>query len=379
MYEFTKFPERRNTGCIKWDIVPEGTIPMWVADMDFPIAPQITEAIEKRVSHPIYGYADSEQKTLRAHIIKHYIDKYDVEVKDEWIVWVPSVISGMVASLQMLGKSFIYSVPMYNHIRMLEKETKLPAIEVPMKRDENYYFTMDIEALENQINEEVGAMILCNPHNPVGRMFSREELLEIQEFNSKHHLIMISDEIHCELAFDKKHIPYFAVSEEAAQNSITLCSAGKICNIPGLPMGFAIIPNASLREQLNKKQEGLLSAVNVLTQAAYEAAYDGSCDEWKDELRDQLKKNRDYLEERISKIEELKMTHNEGTYLSWIDCSALGLENPYQYFYKEAKVMFSPGEVFGDKQCIRVNFGCPHEQLKEALDRMENAILKRRK
>ena len=157
---------------------------------------------------------------------------------------------------------------------------------------------------------------------------------------------------------------------------MTLSSAGKVCNIPGLPLGFAIIPDPEIRERFRAVQDGTIGCFNVLTMAAYEKAYDGSCDAWKDALRDHLRENRDYLEEVIAEIPQLTMTHNEGTYLSWIDCSALGLENPAEYFLKEAKVMFSDGAIYGAPQCIRLNFGCPKAQLKEALRRMKEAVEK---
>lgn len=373
MYEFNRFPERKNTDSIKWDAAPEGVIPMWVADMDFPAAPPIVQAVQERTAHPIYGYPDEQQDGLRELVVKHYQKTYGIEVLPEWIVWIPSVISGMVAALQMVGKTFLYSIPMYNHIRMLTKEAGLPVIEVPMKRRDMYY-TLDMEAMEQALTPEVKTVILCNPHNPVGRVLQKEELLLLQEFCDRHGLLLISDEIHCELDLENRHIPYFSLNEQAAKHSITLCSAGKICNIPGLPMGFAIIPEEELRNRMIRQQDGRLPAHNVVTLAAYKKAYDGSCDAWKKELREYLKGNRDYLEQRLAAFPGILATHNEGTYLSWLDCSGLGLEDPCDFFLKKARVMLSPGALFGDPQSVRLNFACPKEQLAEVLDRMEKAV-----
>lgn len=374
MYNFETCPDRKATNCVKWNAAPEGVIPMWVADMDFSSAPEIIEAVTARAAHGCFGYPNGDQEWLKEIIAKHYEDKYQTKVDPEWIVWVPSVMAGSAAALKMMGGAFIYSIPMYNHIRVLNQETQLPYTEIPLKKDENNRFSMDIEALEAAVTPDMKCLILCNPHNPVGRVYSREELEELHAFCKKHHILVISDEIHCELALDVEHIPYFSLNEEAADYSITLSSAGKICNIPGIPSGFAVIPNKELREMLGRQQAGLMACSNVLTLAAYEKAYDGSCDVWKNELRERLCANRDILEQWIAEIPQITATHNEGTYLAWLDCSALGLEHPAEFFMKEAKVMLCAGEEYGDPQCVRFNFACPESQLREALNRMKTAI-----
>lgn len=277
----------------------------------------------------------------------------------------------------MQNTPFIYSVPMYDHIRSLYKEAKLPVIEVPMKKSGNDHFEMDIDALEASVTDDVKSLILCNPHNPVGRVYNKDELLALKQFCKEHGLLVISDEIHCELDLEGRHIPYFTLDGEAASYSITLSSAGKICNIPGLPMGFAIIPNKELREKFSSRQDGLLPSSNVITLAAYEKAYDGSCDEWKTELRTYLKENRDIAEKRFNSIPGLHTPHNEGTYLLWVNCEALNLSDPAEFILENAKVKVSSGSVYGDPQCFRFNYGCPREQLIEALDRIEKAICAR--
>lgn len=373
MYNFDCVPNRAGSDSIKWNAVSGDVIPMWVADMDLLTPPQVIDAVIDRASHPYYGYPYT-QDALKDLIIAHYARKYQAEIKPEWIVWVPSVIPGVVAALQMMGGTFMYSVPMYDHIRHLYAEAKLPVIEVPLKKDENYRHSMDMDALEAAVTPEVKSLILCNPHNPVGRVYTKEELLALQAFCKKHNLLIISDEIHCELDLEDRHIPFFSVSEEAAQYSVTVSSAGKICNIPGLPMGFAIIPNEELRAKFVSQQDGLMTAGNILTLAAYEKAYDGSCEEWKNELRAYLAENRDLAEERFNSIPELKTPHNEGTYLLWVDCSALGLDNPSVFFEEKAHVKVCDGDIYGYRQCVRFNYGCPRAQLVEALDRMEKAV-----
>lgn len=378
MYSFDRIADRRNSDSVKWNQTPEDVIAMWVADMDFCIPPAIEAAVKERAAHLYYGYPNTEDR-LKQIVAAHYEKLYQIKMDTDWIVIVPTVMPGVTTALRMMGGAFMYSVPMYNHIRMLTDETGLEVIEVPMQKDENCYYTMDIAAMEKALTDEVKAVILCNPHNPVGRMYSQEELEQLQVFCEKHDLLLISDEIHCELALEKKHIPYFAVNEKAAMNSVTLSSAGKICNIPGLPMGFAIIPNPQIRHRFQKEQDGRVSSGNVLSLAAYEKAYDGSCDTWKEELRSYLRGNKYYLEAWAEMMPEIRIPRNEGTYLAWLDCSALELENPADYFLKEAKVQVSSGEIFGNIQCVRLNYGCPRSQLVEALDRMGAAVAKLRR
>lgn len=377
MYSFDLIPDRRNSDSVKWNRTPEDVLAMWVADMDFCIPPAIEAAVKERAAHLYFGYPNTEN-ALKELVAAHYEKLYQIKMDTEWIVIVPTVMPGVTTALKMQGGSFMYSVPMYNHIRMLSDETGLSVIEVPMQKDVECHYTMDIPAMEAALTAEVKSVVLCNPHNPVGRMYSQEELEELQAFCDKHNLVVISDEIHCELALEKQHIPYFAVNEQAAMNSVTLSSAGKICNIPGLPMGFAIIPNPELRKKFQKEQDGRVSSGNVLTLAAYEKAYDGSCDTWKEELRSYLKKNKYYLESWAERVPEIKIPKNEGTYLSWLDCSALKQEDPAEYFLKEAKVQVSSGEIYGNKQCVRLNYGCPFAQLEDALERIESAVKKLR-
>ncbi len=373
MYNFDIPAARAGSDSVKWIEVSGDILPMWVADMDVQTAPPVVEAVMKRAAHPYFGYPYT-QDNLKPLVIAHYEKLYGAKIEPEWIVWIPSVIPGVVTAMQMTGGSFMYSTPMYDHIRRLYAEAKMPVIEVPMKVDENMRHTMDIDALEAAITPEVKSLILCNPHNPVGRVYTREELESLLAFCKKHKLLVISDEIHCELDLEDRHIPFFSLNEEAAQCSVTASSAGKICNIPGLPMGFVIIPNAELRAKFIAQQDGLQPSANVLTLAAYEKAYDGSCDAWKNELRDYLRENRDIAEARFKAMSKLKVPHNEGTYLLWVDCSALGVEDPSKYILENARVKVCSGEIYGNIQCIRFNYGCPRAQLIEALDRIEAAL-----
>lgn len=373
MYDFEKCPERRHTGSIKWDDAPDGVLPMWVADMDIPVAEPVQHALKERAAHPLYGYPDFSQKELKKLVSAHYRKLYGTDVDPEWIVWIPSVMPGVTLAVKIQNGSFTYFTPMYNHIREVTKEAKKPVVEVPMKK-EGAMFSMDFDAMEAALTPQVKSFILCNPHNPVGRCYTKEEILEAAAFCEKHDLLLISDEIHCELVLEGRHTPAFAASEWTKMHSVTLGSQGKIGNIPGLPLGFAIIPNPEIRDRFAYELLGTMSSFNVMTLAAYEKLYDGSCDEWKEQLREHLRRNRDIVEDWVSRTEGITMPHNQATYLAFLDCSGLGLDNPAEFFLKKAKVMLSAGEIFGYSQGVRFNYGCPRSQLEEALERMDNAL-----
>lgn len=373
MYDFEKCPERRHTDSIKWESAPEGVLPMWVADMDIPVAEPVQEALRQRTMHPLYGYPDFQQKELKKLVAAHYRKLYDAEVDPEWIVWVPSVMPGVTLAVKLQQGSFTYFIPMYNHIREVTQESKQPVIEVPMKKT-GTWFSMDFAAMEAAMTPQIRTFILCNPHNPLGRCYTKEEILEASDFCEKHNLLLVSDEIHCELVLEGRHTPAFTVNEWTKMHSITMGSQGKIGNIPGLPLGYAIIPNPELRARFEYELLGTMASFNVLTLAAYEKLYDGSCDEWKESLRNHLRHNRDIVEEWVRRQEGITMPHNQATYLAFLDCSGLGLDNPSEFFLKEAKVMLSDGEIFGDRQSVRLNYGCTKSQLCEALERMERAL-----
>jgi cystathionine beta-lyase len=371
MNNFDEIIDRKNTACAKWDHQGGDYIPLWIADMDFLAPKPIIEAIEKRLQHRIFGYTRIEDDFTDT-IINFYKREYNYTIKKEWIVLVPSVMPGANIACRISRGDIIYSTPIYSHIRELPKEARCNVVDVPLKI-ENKKYTFDFEAMENAITDKVKAFVLCNPHNPVGRVYTYDELIKVVEFCEKHDLLLISDEIHSELIFEGKHIPAFTINEEAKERVITLTSGAKTYNLPGMPQGFAIIPNQKLRYEFLREAEGLFSNPSVLTMEGLKAAYN-ECGEWKRELIDYLIKNRDYIENRIEKIEGLEINHNEGTYLAWIDARKTGLENPYKFFLDKAGVKFSDGTEFGREGFVRINFACPRATLEQALDKVEKAL-----
>ena len=238
MYNFDEPVNKRGTLSGKWreikdgGYIPDGAIPMHVAEMDYKIAPELADRITKRVEWMNFGY-DHLPDGFEDAIVWHYQDKFGVKLEKEWIVKIPSIMSGMNMACKMIGGTLFYNSPMYSHIRVLTDETKQPVIEVPMGLDGNRYF-MDLNKMEEMITPDVKSFILCNPHNPVGRVYSKEELEEVVAFCKKHDLILISDEIHCEIVYDGQHLPCFGINEDSLNQSMTFNSAGKILNIPGL-------------------------------------------------------------------------------------------------------------------------------------------------
>ena len=376
MYDFDKVYDRRNSDAEKWTLCKEGELPMWVAEMEFPIPAPILDAIRKRLEHPFFGYGDVYKGAFSA-IVKHYKSAYGCNMSSSWLMGATTVMAAVYAGCLTAGGRVMYCTPMYTHIRKVSRDTGLPVTEVPLKVTNGRY-GFDFEAMEAAITPDTKSFILCNPHNPVGRVFTREELVQLVEFCRRHHLLIVSDEIHCEFVFEGSHIPLFTLGEEMGVDTITVSSCAKICNMPMLPIAFAVIPNASLREKFKESTHGLYGHGSTLHSIAMEKAYDGSCAQWKKELLAYLKDNRDYVEQRIARIPGLSVTHNEATYLAWIDCTETGLEDPYTFFREKALVFLNNGEDFGDSRFVRLNFACPRSQLKEGLDRMENALNRRK-
>ena len=233
--------------------------------------------------------------------------------------------------------------------------------------------SIDFEALEDAITEDTKVFYLCNPHNPVGRVYTREELLAVSAFAKKHNLIVVSDEAHCEVVFEGKHIPFFSVDEYAREHSITLYSNGKLSNVPDLILAFAVIPNAELKDEFERLGYAF-GEEHILNVEAGIASY-GESKEWKEQLVEYLKGNRDYLESELKRrFPKAKLVHLESTYLEWVDFRAYGENVDAKFFFKNAKVFFTDGKDFGGPGYVRINFATRREVITQALDRIEAAI-----
>ncbi len=395
-YDFDRIVPRENTGCAKWDLSEvlfgsKDVIPMWVADMDFPIAKEITLAIKKRADHEIYGYPIPED-SIREAVINRMKKRYNWDVMPEWIDFAPGIVSALYTAVKAYthpGDEVVIQGPVYSPIwsavadngcQVANNQLKLVngRYEIDYKDLEEKF---DLSQTPRHINPFLLSkmMILCSPHNPVGRVWTRGEQIKIGEIITKNNAVMISDEIHAEVLYkDIKHIPYGSISSEFEQHSVTCVSPSKAFNLAGLGASAIIIPNAELRNNFNTAKSGIVPLVNCFGLTAMEAAYNHG-DEWLTQFLDYLQANLDFLTDFIkTRISRITVIKPEGTYLVWLDCRALSMDNETlrDFIREKARLGLEDGFIFGPggNGFQRINIGCPRAILKEALERLENAV-----
>ena len=371
-FDFDKKVDRYNTHCYKWDLYGEEYLPLWVADSDFEVAPAITERLKKRIEHGIYGYFLTGTEIYDV-LSAWFRDEYGVEVPGKkWIKLLPGIVPALAVASNIGDGKSITNTPNYVGLLNAPESAGNELIKVPLRNDDEKY-SIDFEALEDAITEDTKVFYLCNPHNPVGRVYTREELLAVSAFAKKHNLIVVSDEAHCEVVFEGKHIPFFSVDEYAREHSITLYSNGKLSNVPDLILAFAVIPNAELKDEFERLGYAF-GEEHILNVEAGIASY-GESKEWKEQLVEYLKGNRDYLESELKRrFPKAKLVHLESTYLEWVDFRAYGENVDAKFFFDKAKVFFTDGKDFGGPGYVRINFATRREVITQALDRIEAAI-----
>lgn len=374
MFNFDEIVDRTQTPCEKWDKYKgEDIIPAWVADMDFKSPPCVIDALQKRVSEGVFGYTGIDDETYDA-IIAFLKRHYNWEIKKEWILFTHGVVSSMnVACMAVEGQSVMTTTPIYPHFIKAPKHAGKEVLAIAMK-EENNRWVLDFEAMERAITPTCKLFMLCNPYNPAGTVFTCKELERLGEFCLKHDLTICSDEIHADLLLNSeaKHIPFATLSEALAQKSITLMAPSKTFNIAGLQASFAIIPNAEIRKRFQKTMGSMVGGINLLGITALKAAYlEG--DAWLAELRVYLAENLKMVQAFVARNPKLKLLDQEATFLAWIDASALHVKSPYAFFL-DFGVGLSDGEPFGDKKCVRLNFGTQKSVLEEILKRMQKAM-----
>jgi len=381
MSQFDKIIDRKNTFSEKWDKYKgKDIIPMWVADSDFEVAPEIVEALQQRVAHGVFGYSEQPTTGVQDAIQFHLKSQYGWEIDKSWIVPLPSLVSGLSLSCLMTdaeGDGVVVPQTIYPPFKYVVDNNKRQMLEVPMRLDTSSSierWVLDLDALEKAITPQTKLLLFCNPHNPAGTVYTKEELAHVHDICKRHDLLICSDEIHCDLLLDedKKHIPLAMLNDDAASRSITLMAASKTFNVAGLGFGFAIISNDTLRDKYKVLVRQRMPDVNILAQTATEAAFKQG-ESWRLAQVEYLRGNRDYLMQEINAIEGMKMYPLEATFLAWIEVSGLGLDDP-QSFFETAGVGVSAGKDFGDDNFIRLNFACRRSLLEEAVDRIQNAI-----
>jgi cystathionine beta-lyase len=371
MYNFDEAVERRGTQCAKWDRIEKDLLPMWIADMDFPAPPAVLKALSARVEHGVLGYGD-DGEDLPKIICAWLQDEFKISVDENWLVLLPAIIPSYMVACNIRQGPIMINIPIYNGILHATSKVGKKAIFSPLKNI-NEYYEMDYDDMRKRLVPELQLFCLCNPHNPVGRVYTKEELLELSRFARKNKLLVISDDVHCGLTLDRPYIPYFSVDDYALQQSITLIGTAKTFNLPGLPCGFAIIPNETLREEF-KEISYALPSPGILEVIAAKAAF-GESREWRLALVDYLRGSRDYLEASLRRVfPGAKLPHVEGTYLQWVDFRPLGIEQPWQWLQDKAKVLASDGKSFGAEGYVRFNFGTSRGRLEDAVQRMERGV-----
>ncbi|GED29990.1 MalY/PatB family protein [Brevibacillus centrosporus] len=385
-YDFDKVINRLNTASVKWDEVDrifgdKDLLPLWVADMDFQVPAPVTDALRARVEHGIFGYTERPESYYEA-VIGWMERRHQWSVQKEWICHCPGVVPALSYLVQVFtqpGDKVIIQPPVYHPFTSVVADNGREVVHNPLKYEEGRYF-MDFEDLRQKMDPSVKLLILCNPHNPGGRVWTKEELTELGNICLENNVMVISDEIHGDLILKgHKHIPFAAISEEFAQNSIICTAPSKTFNMAGMQTSNIIIPNQEYREAFQKMMSTLvLRMTNTFGVVATEAAYRHG-DEWLDQLLVYLQGNLDFLTEYIeTHIKGIKVIQPEGTYLVWLDCRELGMDTKglQEFMGKQAKVAVNQGHVFGPggEQFIRLNMACPRSLIEEGLERIAKAV-----
>ncbi|WP_309398286.1 MalY/PatB family protein [Cerasicoccus maritimus] len=381
-YDFTSILDRSNTGSLKWDkYAGSDVLPLWVADMDFVSAPEVLGALTDRVNHGVMGYTKPFAEVVDS-VLGYLSRVHGYEAKAEWLHWLPGVVPALNVAARAYGEpgdAILTCTPVYPPFLSCGPWQGKECITSHLKLTDGEW-TFDFEDLEAKVTPKTRTFILCNPHNPVGRVYRDDELLALVDFCKRHDLILISDEIHCDLLYDgKKHRMTATLSDEIDDMTVTLNAPSKTYNIPGLACSFAVIKNPELRAKFQRAARGFITEVNPFGYAGCAAAYNHG-EPWRQALIEQLTSNRDYLYNFVSQslpgIEfQQKM---EATYLAWMNVEGLkakGVANPHAFFVENG-VGLSPGSDFADGNYLRLNFGCPRSILEQALDRMAKAVAK---
>ncbi|KJJ66277.1 MalY/PatB family protein [Clostridium sp. FS41] len=379
-YDFERIVNRRGTASLKWD-VEEQELPMWVADMDFQTAPEIMAAIRERADHGIFGYTVVPDAWYKA-IQDWWKKRHGFLIEKEWLLFSTGVvpaISSIVRKMTMAGENIVIQTPVYNVFFNSIRNNGRNVLESRLRWDNGQY-RIDFEDLEEKFkNPQTTMMILCNPHNPIGKIWDRETLERVGELAYKHHVLVLSDEIHCDLT-DPGHeyIPFASVSEMCRKNSITCIAPTKTFNLAGLQTAAVAVPDENLRHKVNR---GLntdeVAEPNVFAITAAVAAFTKG-EAWLEELRSYLKANKDYVREYLAlEIPEITAVPSDATYLLWLDCRKLIGDSTMlcRFIRSDSGLYLSDGKDYGNGQShLRMNVACPREQLREGLARLKKSV-----
>lgn len=392
MYSFDQVIDRRATRSLKWTRYGGDVLPLWVADMDFPAPEPVRQALHAAVDHGIFGYELPTLK-LRETVAVRMETLYGWKISPEMVVATPGIVAAFKAAARAVcsqGEGVLVQPPVYHPFLEVPQETGTVGQLAPLQQINGRHtlrYEIDWQVFESAIHSSgtrTGMFLLCQPHNPTGQIYTRQELERMAEICHRKGVVICSDEIHSELLLGgARHVPLASLSPEIARRTITLVSASKTFNVVGLFCGFAIISDAELRARYRKVIDDLGLHANSLGLIAAEAALSGSCDSWLSDLREYLTGNRDYIVDFVAReLPGLRVTVPEATYLAWLDCEELvrsgkASPDPQRFFLRQAKVALNRGAEFGPggEHFVRLNFGCPRATLIEALQRMKKVLV----
>lgn len=385
-YDFSRPTDRRDTDSYKWDSAPEADIiPLWVADMDFETFPAITEALQRRVAHGIFGYTRVPEAYYEA-VCRWFKKRHGWHINREDIIYTSGVVpavSAVIKALTLPGDQVIVQGPVYNCFFSSIRNNGCEMVSNSLiYNKEELRYEIDFDDLERKLkHERARLMLLCNPHNPGGRVWTRDELTRVAELCRKYGVRVVSDEIHCELTlYDNEYVPFGSLPDELSRDSITCCSPSKAFNTAGLQIANIVCRDAEVRNRINRAINiNEVCDVNPFGVIALQAAYSDEGYEWLTQLRKYISANYDLLLERFAReLPKCKVMRMEGTYLAWIDCSELHIPSDEieKMLMHENKVWVNAGSMYGAEGAafIRINMACTSELLNEGITRIVNGL-----
>ena len=389
-YDFDRLPPRRNTESAKWRLYPDDVLPLFVADMDFVSPEPVVRALRAVADQGVFGYPRglhgeaSELPEYAQLIVDRMAERYGWHIQPQDVIFVPGIVVGFNIVCHIFresGGAVLVQPPVYPPFLEAPRNAGLTRNNAELMRQSDGTYAVDWDRLAAAVTPDTRLFILCNPHNPVGRVFRRDELQRLAELCLARGVTICSDEIHGDLIYrGQQHIPIASLDREIAQRTLTLLAPSKTFNLPGLQASVAIIQNAQLRQRFQAARQGLTPWVNLMGLVALQAAYrEGQ--EWLDQLLAYLEANRDFLCDFVrAELPGITLAKPEGTYLAWLDCREANLGNPYEFFLNQARVALGDGASFGPggQGFVRLSFGCPRSMLAEALNRMKRALTERR-
>lgn len=375
MFHFDQPTNRRNTDSLRWDTYAQEIIPLWVADMDFKCAPCITEALVDRIQHGILGYTITP-KDFKSKIANYLEREYSWKIDPEWVVILPSVVSGLYTAARQLSnatENILVPNPVYHHLKLAATDIGRDHILIDLVLEKNRW-VLPFDNLNQYVKQNSKLFYLCNPQNPGGTVFNKEELSKLGAFALENNLTIISDEIHAGLVLDSsiRHIPIASIHQDISRSTLTLMSLNKTFNFPGTGLAWAVTENPAIREAIKTDLHKTIAEPSLLSYIATTAAMEHG-EPWRHAMIDYLNSNLKIVNEFIEGTTQLKLHKTEASYLAWIDCSQLNLANPQELFLTNG-VALSPGSQFGDPNFVRLNFGTQRATLLEALNRMKQAL-----